>query len=328
MKRYLSVLLLGLVSACAALAQPNLVKVRVRVILVDQELTQKPVPFFVISLKSGAKATEVKTSLEGTAEAQLPPGRCTVSSPKPAELGGRRFSWNIQVSLSGGEQNIDLTNDNAKAEESTAPASSAKVATNDLTEQFKRLKNTVVTVRSESGHGTGFFVDAKGLILTNQHVVGDSEYLAVQFDRTHKIAAKLIASDPQKDVALLSVNMSALPSASPAPLYRAGADTTPVQEGERVFTIGSPLSLDKIITTGIVSKVEPHTIMSDININPGSSGGPLFNSAGQVIGLTTFGTRGEGGPGVSGIVRIEAALALLDQNRANAKGTPPPGALG
>jgi len=327
MKRYLSVLLLGLVSACAALAQPNSVKVRVRVILVDQELSQKPVPFFVVSLKSGAKAAEVKTSLEGTAQLQLPPGRYTVSSPKPAELGGRRFSWSIQIALSGAEQNIDLTNDNAKVEETAALASSAKPATNDLTEQFKRLKNTVVTVRSESGHGTGFFVDAKGLILTNQHVVGNSEYLAVQFDRTHKIVAKLIAADPQKDVALLSVNMAALPNASPAPLYRAGAGKTPVQEGERVFTIGSPLSLDKIITTGIVSKVEPHTIMSDININPGSSGGPLFNGAGQVIGLTTFGARGEGGPGVSGIVRIEEGLALLDQNRAKATGTPPPGAL-
>jgi hypothetical protein len=101
MKRYLSVVLLALVSAWATPAQPNLVKVRVRVILVDQDLNQKPVPFFVVSLKSGAKATEVKTSLDGTAEAQLPPGRCTVSSPKPAELGGRRFSWNIQLSLSG-----------------------------------------------------------------------------------------------------------------------------------------------------------------------------------------------------------------------------------
>jgi len=94
-----------------------------------------------------------------------------------------------------------------------------------------------------------------------------------------------------------------------------------------VFTIGSPLSLDKIITTGIVSKVDLHTIMSDININSGSSGGPLFNGAGQVIGLTTFGTHGEGGPGVSGIVRIEEALALLEQNRAKAAGTLPPGAL-
>jgi S1-C subfamily serine protease len=327
MKRYLSIVLLALVSASVTLPTPNLVKVRVRVILVDQDLNQKPVPFFVVSLKCGAKVAEVKTSLDGTAEAQLPAGRCTVSSPKPAELAGRRFSWNIQVPLSGSEQNVDLTNDNAKMEEAAAPAASAKAGSNDLTEQFKRLKNTVVTVRSESGHGTGFFVDAKGLILTNQHVVGNSEYLAVQFDRTHKIVARLLAADPQKDVALLSVNMAALPNASPAPLYRAGAGRTPVQEGERVFTIGSPLSLDKIITTGIVSKVEPHTIMSDININPGNSGGPLFNAAGQVIGLTTFGTRGDEGPGVSGTVRIEEALALLDQNRAKATGTPPPGAL-
>src|SRR5947199_5729875 len=141
MKRYLSLVLFGLVSACAASAHPNLVKVRVRVILVDQDLNQKPVPFFVVSLKSGAKATEVKTSLDGAAEAQLPPGRYTVSSPKAAELGGKRFSWTIQVSLSGGEQNIDLTNDNAKVEEIPAPASAAKAASNDLTEHFKRLKN-------------------------------------------------------------------------------------------------------------------------------------------------------------------------------------------
>src|SRR5256886_7904224 len=120
--------------------------------------------------------------------------------------------------------------------------------------------------------------------------------------------------------------MAALPNASPAPLYRAGAGRTPVQEGERVFTIGSPLSLDKIITTGIVSKVEPHTIMSDININPGNSGGPLFNGAGQVIGLTTFGTRGEDGPGVSGIRGLEEGPAQLGQNRTKAPGGPPPGA--
>src|SRR5438552_18154637 len=123
MKRYLLLVLFGLVSALAASAYPSLVIVRVRVILVDQDLNQKPVPFFVVSLKSGAKAAEVKTSLDGTAEAQLPPGRYTVSSPKAAELGAKRFSWSLQVSLSGSEQNIDLTNDNAKVQENDAPAS-------------------------------------------------------------------------------------------------------------------------------------------------------------------------------------------------------------
>jgi S1-C subfamily serine protease len=313
----------------AAHAQPHLVKVHVRVILVDRELNQKPVPFLLVSLKSGAKSVEVKTGLDGTAETNLPPGKYTVSTPKAAELGGQRFSWSVAVTLAGGEQHVDLTNDNAKSEEisgpSLQPASGSSAS--DLTGYFKRLKNTVVTVKSETGHGTGFFVDTKGLVLTNQHVVGNSVYLAVQFDREHKIAARLIAADQQKDVALLWVNMAALPNASPAPLYRSAGGKAPVQEGERVFTIGSPLTLDKIITTGIVSKVEPHTILSDININPGNSGGPLFNGDGQVIGLTTFGAQEEAGPGVSGIVRIEEAFPLLEQNRAKAAGTPPPGTL-
>src|SRR5260370_5344748 len=125
----------------------------------------------------------------------------------------------MRVPIWGGEQHLAVTKHNSEGGGIAASASMEKPASNDLTEQFKRLKTTVVSVRSESGHGTGFFVDGKGLILTNQHVVGNSEYLAVQFDRTHKIVAKLIAADPQKDVALLSVNIAALPNASPAPLY-------------------------------------------------------------------------------------------------------------
>jgi len=326
MIRVARLIALLLVCALSVQAHPALVKVRVRVILVDRDLNQKPVPFLLVSLKSGAKSVDVKTGLDGTVETQLSPGKYVITTPKPAELGGRSFSWNVSLAITGTQESVDLTNDNAKSEEISAPASARAGESSgggDLTEQFKRLKNTVVTVISESGHGTGFFVDSKGLVLTNQHVVGNSKYLAVQFDRERKITARLIAADPQKDVALLQVNLAALPNAAPAPLSRATAGKPPVQEGERVFTIGSPLTLDKIITTGIVSKVEPHTIISDININPGNSGGPLFNGAGRVIGLTTFGTRGNGGPGVSGIVRIEEALTLLEQNRAKATGSVP-----
>jgi S1-C subfamily serine protease len=58
-----------------------------------------------------------------------------------------------------------------------------------------------------------------------------------------------------------------------------------------VFTISSPLSLEKIITTGIIRKVQERILISDININPGNSGGPLFNNAGQVVGLTAAATK-------------------------------------
>ena len=319
--------------AFAAQGQSHSAKVHVHVVLVDAEFNQKPIPFLnVVFLKGDKTSFDVKTGLDGAAEIALPAGTYTVTTAKPVEFAGKRYSWSLRVTIAGAEKSVDLTNDNAKQEENSAAAAVSNLGNSgasngDLTQHFKKLKNTVVTVISESGHGTGFFVDGKGLILTNQHVVGQSQYLAVQFDREHKITARLIASDAQKDVALLWANMGAFPGAIPAVLSRPNAGHSTVQEGERVFTIGSPLSLDKIITTGIVSKVDAHTIMSDVNINPGNSGGPLFNNAGQVVGLTTFGTSAERGPGVSGVVRIEEALALLEQNRAKASGTPPPAAL-
>ena len=191
-------------------------------------------------------------------------------------------------------------------------SSQARRVTDELTTAYKQLENSVVTVWSEIGRGTGFIFSADGLILTNQHVVGPSEYVAVQFDSEHKIRAVLLASDPQRDVAVLWADISAFKEAKPAQLAQQSELEPPVVEGEKVFTIGSPLHQRKVITTGIVSKVEKHAIISDININHGNSGGPLFNSLGQVAGITTFGdVSNQGGPGISGIVRIEEAQPII-----------------
>lgn len=191
-------------------------------------------------------------------------------------------------------------------------ATTNKRVTDQLTTAYKELENSIVTVWSETGHGTGFIFSADGMILTNQHVVGPSEYIAVQFDATHKIPAVLLASDAQKDIAVLWADVSTLPGARAAELAKKDELEPPVVEGEKVFTIGSPLHQRKVITTGIVSKVEKHAIISDININHGNSGGPLFNSLGKVAGITTFGDfTGQGGPGISGIVRVEDAEGVI-----------------
>lgn len=207
-----------------------------------------------------------------------------------------------------------------QASGTAAPAPRAR-AKDEMTSQFQRLQNTVLTVWSETGHGTGFIVDAKGLILTNHHVVGPSGYIAVQFDENRKIPAVLLESDPLKDVAVIWADISALPEAAVATI---ATSDPPVEEGERVFTIGSPLNQRKIMTTGIASKIEPRAILSDVNINPGNSGGPLFNSLGEVVGMTTFGDMTTRGPGVSGIIRIEEAQAVLDKARADTDGRTAP----
>jgi S1-C subfamily serine protease len=195
----------------------------------------------------------------------------------------------------------------------------------NLTAAYKQYRNSVVTVLAEYGpaKGTGFIVDKAGLVITNQHVVSKSEWVAVQVDEKTRLSAKILAADPEKDIAILWVNLLKAGPVEPVVLLKTG--DTPAEEGERVFTIGSPLHQSKILTTGIVSKVEDRAIISDININHGNSGGPLFNSKGEVIGVTTFGDFSrQGGPGIAGIVRIEQALPLLASARAqmSANNTP------
>lgn len=307
--------------AFAAHAQQPSANVTVRAILVDQHLTQKPVPRLPVQLtpSAGGDPIELRTSFEGVAQADIPPGEYHLKTGAiPFE--GKTFSWNQTVSVSG-PTTIDLSNDNASvAVESVQPARRI----DELTTLYSRLKNSVATVWSELGHGTGFFVDDGSLIVTNDHVIGTSNNLAVQFDERRKIKAVLLARDEERDVAVLKIDRTVFSEALPAPLANVAAGA-PVIEGERVFTIGSPLNQRKVVTSGVVSKVETRAIISDININPGNSGGPLFNSLGEVVGVTTFGEPSRGvGHGISGIVRLEEALPTIEAARGKSADAPIP----
>jgi len=300
-----------------AFAQGDKAKLRLTVVLTDKELNQKPVPKQIFTLRRvGANSIiepiEVKTGFDGLAEVDLMPGRYKLATPQPVEFQGKRYSWEMEINLTQSPTRLELSNDNATLAEGPVPDGRL---TDNLTKHFKQLQASVVTVWSEIGHGTGFFVDGSGLILTNQHVIGPSEYLAVQYDDKSKLPAVLLASDAEKDIAVIWADISKLSAAIVAPIAKSAKNENNLVEGERVFTIGSPLSQRKIMTTGIASKVEARAILSDININPGNSGGPLFNSLGQVVGITTFAERDRGGPGISGIIRIEEAMPILRQAR-------------
>lgn len=195
----------------------------------------------------------------------------------------------------------------------------------EMSTKFQTLRNGVVTVWSELGHGTGFIISKDGLVLTNQHVVGPSEYLALQFDQKLKIPAVLLAADPERDVAVLWCNLSAIPDAISLEIAKPDELNPPLVEGEKVFTIGSPLNQQKVLTSGIAGKIDKTAIISDININHGNSGGPLFNSQGQVVGITTFGDlSSQGGPGISGILRIEEASSTIGAARVKMATMTPP----
>jgi S1-C subfamily serine protease len=298
-------------------SQQEIPKLRVRAILVDKELNQKPVPHLTIVLASDSNHPEIpleaKTDFGGNAEFQTPPGKYHMSTLQGVDFQGRHFAWETEIDVSEASVSVDLSNDNAHITDPISAEPARKM--DDLTVMFQTYQKSVVTVWSEIGSGTGFIVDSAGLIMTNQHVIGPSELISVQFDSKRKVAAKVLAFDAERDVAVLYADLSAFPGALAVPMAAASAGHELAVEGERVFTIGSPLGLKKIITAGIVSKVEARAIISDVNINHGNSGGPLFNSLGEVIGITPFVVPGGNGPGVTGVVRIDQTLPVFARAR-------------
>lgn len=319
--------LLFTVALAEAQTEPCSLKVNAQ--LVDKSLNLKPVPKLRLSIRevTSTRAMQASTGFDGTAELNLACGTYLIRSDEPLDFEGKQFKWDLKVTLTPGvASKLELSNDNAESH--MVPNTDTPGRTQDsLAPLFRKYQDSVFTVWSEFGHGTGFLVDERGLVVTNQHVVGPSEYIAVQIDDDHKVAAVLLAADAEKDVAVLLVNTAGLPGAIAAPLAHASLGQPLAVEGERVFTIGSPLSLRKILTVGIVSKLEERAIISDININPGNSGGPLFNSLGYVIGITTFADRSERtGPGISGIVRVEQLEETLTKAVTKLSDVSPPSA--
>lgn len=315
----LFMLVLNFAVVSSLFAQEASATLKIRAVLIDGALNQKPVPRLAVSVKAAAESAvpvTVRTNFDGIAEVALAPGKYDVTTD-PVPFDGKEYRWHQTVDVTVAGASLDLSNDNAMVTSAppAAPPQTMHVV-DELTSQFSKLKNSVVTVWSEIGHGTGFIVDDAGLVITNEHVVSRSDQVSVQFDEKTKVRAVVIASNADRDIAILRIASHVFPGSVVAPIATASGGDATVVEGERVFTIGSPLSQRKIITSGIVSKVEPRAIISDINVNHGNSGGPLFNSLGQVVGVTTFGDfSSNGGPGISGIVRIEEAIPLLEEAR-------------
>ncbi len=320
---------INLLSTQLVFAENN-AHVRIRAILIDTALNQKPVPRLAVSIKRLDSVTEtfsVRTNFDGLAEADLPVGTYEVST-ESVTFDSKQYRWQQRIELSAQGASLDFSNDNATSSAAPPPSRAGHVV-DELTSQFSTLRNSVVTVWSEIGHGTGFIIDAaSGLVITNEHVVSRSQMNSVQFDEDRKVRAVVLAANPDRDIAILRIATNAFDGAISAPIAAVTQGEPTVVEGERVFTIGSPLNQRKIITSGIVSKVEARAIISDININHGNSGGPLFNSLGQVVGMTTFGDLpSNGGPGIAGIVRIEEAMPLLDEARKRLNDAPPEATL-
>ena len=173
------------------------------------------------------------------------------------------------------------------------------------------------------GTGSGFIISADGLILTNHHVVDGADEIKVRLTDNREFTGKVLGSDAKTDIAVVKIQAKDLP-------YLTMGNSDELKVGEWVAAIGSPFGLDNTVSSGIVSAKSRKLpsdqyvpfIQTDVAVNPGNSGGPLFNMKGEVVGINSqiFSTSG-GFMGLSFAIPSNLAMQIKDQLVKNGKVT-------
>jgi S1-C subfamily serine protease len=291
MPRALALALLVLALPGAA-PQAQTVVLHIKVVLADDGQAPTPVPHHALLISENpASATprQIVTALDGTADVKLKPGNYTVESDKPVTFHGKAYQWTQMLNVPAGrDTTLELTVANAEvgpapAEAVTTPGASLETDPSLLLPQWQE---SVVAIWTPTTRTTGFVIDARGLLATNQRAVGNATSVEMQFTPTQKVAANVVYADPARDVAVLRIDPSALGSAKAVSL--GCGDTTPptVSKGQEIYTIGVPRRQQKGMTSGTVDGVEAHAIRTDLILAPGAAGGPVFAAGGAVIGIT------------------------------------------
>ena len=165
------------------------------------------------------------------------------------------------------------------------------------------------------GAGSGFIVSEDGYILTNAHVVAGADDVTVRLTDRREFQAEVIGVDPRTDVAVIRIDATNLPT------VRLG-DPESLEPGQWVLAIGSPFGLENSVTAGIISATSRAVaagsnvpfIQTDVAVNPGNSGGPLFNLNGEVVGINSMIFSQTGGyMGLSFAIPIDVAINVRDQ---------------
>jgi serine protease Do len=174
-----------------------------------------------------------------------------------------------------------------------------------------------------SGLGSGFIISQDGYILTNAHVIAEANQVSVKLTNKREYKARVIGADPYTDVALLKIDAKDLP------VVKIG-DAKKIEPGEWVAAIGSPFGFENSVTVGVISakgRLLPNEsyvpfIQTDVAVNPGNSGGPLFSTRGEVVGINSQIYSQTGGyMGIAFAIPMDVAMTIADQLRETGKVT-------
>jgi S1-C subfamily serine protease len=288
----------------------------IKVVVVDAEGKTVPVPRHVLLISDNPATTtprQITTAMDGTADVKLRPGNYTVESDQPLVFHGKSYLWIQTLDIvAGREAVLELTAANAEVEATTASDTKVTPLEADPSILLPQWLDSVVAVWTPTTHASAFLIDANGLIVTNQRVIGTAKSVEVQLSPALKVLAAVVTADPALDVAVLRIDSKVAESLRALPLGCAEAVKPPVVDGQRLFALAAPLRERKDMTPGTVRRVEPHSIDADLRLASGGDGGPVLTAGGGVVGITSVvDDKSDSRRGASRVVRIDDVCNVL-----------------
>src|SRR5687768_685607 len=278
---------LALLTVAVVSAQATHGVLRITITLTDA--TQSPTPvrrhmLLVSDEPPSAAPRAIPTAADGTVVLTLRPGTYIVESDQPVTFGGRAYQWRQEVVIVAGRDfRLDFTADNADIVplETVRPTAAGR---DDAL--FEKYRESVVAVWSPTARASGFVVDARGLIATEGRAINTATVVEVQLSPTLKVPASVLFSEPSRDVAIVRVDPSVVATRPALELACPPSRTPTIDDGHTVETIAVPHDAEKELVKGDVIALQPRRVETNVRLSFGGSGGPVFNEAGAVVGLT------------------------------------------
>jgi S1-C subfamily serine protease len=311
-------------------AQPEQGVLRIKVTLANDAQVATPVRRHALLISDNppsAAPRQIFTAADGTAVLMLRPGSYIVESDRPVSFGGRAYVWTQVVEIvAGRDLSLNLTRDNAEI----VPLSMLDSPTADSGARedllLEKYQQSVVAVWSPTARASGFVVDSRGLIATDGRAVGTTTVAEVQLSPTVKVPASVLLPQRSRDVAIIRIDPTLIANLPPLALACPPSRAPSLDDRQAIVSVMAPHGSEKEVVRGEVTALQPRRAETDVRLPFGGSGGPVFNDAGAVVGLTSIAVGPDSRPDEADVVQTVFICEALAASLPLLPGAEPPAA--
>jgi S1-C subfamily serine protease len=286
------------IALLSALSVVQAATLQVRVVLLDPSGVATPLPRLVLLVSDNPATGEprrVRTDANGIIELKVAPGSYTIESDRPVSFGGKAYSWTQYVDVAFGKATVlELTAANAEISTTTDAAANDAAAPVEASSAvlLSKWHDSVFELWTPTRHAQGFLIDTRGLIATSHRAIAGATAVEVEIKtRTDhfKVPGNVIVDDRLTGAAIVWIDPQVLGAITPIDL-RCGAATPPpsARYEDEITTIAAPMLSGKDVVDGVVTRATSQAIFADLRIARETTGGPVFNEAGEAIGISSI----------------------------------------